>query len=56
MKTEIKQTLRDLRAAAILGRPEAVDIAMDGLLALPCVSANDRMSDGFIKKVVLPVG
>ena len=56
MKTEIKQLLRDLRAAVILGRPEAVDIALDGLLKLPGVSANDRMSHGFIEQVAIPLG
>jgi hypothetical protein len=56
MKTGIKQLLRDLRTAVILGRPEAVDIALDGLLNLPGVSSNDRMSQGFTEKVVIPVG
>jgi HEAT repeat protein len=56
MKTEIKQLLRDLRAATMLGNPEAVDIALDGLLELPGVSSNAKMSTGFITQVVIPVG
>ena len=56
MKNRTQQLLRDLKAAAVLGNPEAVDIAMDGLLAFPGVAANDRMSDGFIEKTILPVG
>ena len=56
MKTEVKQLLRDLKAAAMLGRPEAVDIALDGLLAIPGVASNDRMDDGFIDQIILPVG
>jgi hypothetical protein len=56
MKNSTRQLLRDLRAAAVLGNPEAVDIALDNLLAFPGVAANDRMNDGFIEKTVLPVG
>ena len=54
MKHETKQLLRDLRVAAMLGQPEAIDIALNGLLALPGVASNDRMSDGLIEQVVLP--
>ena len=56
MKTEIKQLLRDLRAAVMLGRPEAIDIALDSLLELPGISSNDQMSDGFVEQVVIRVG
>ena len=56
MKTDIKQLQRDLKAAVMLGRPEAVDIALDGLLRLPGVASNDRMPEGFIEQVILPVG
>jgi hypothetical protein len=56
MKTGIKQLLRDLKVAATLGRPDAIDIALNGLLALPGVSSNDRMEEGFIEQVILPVG
>ena len=55
MKTEIQQLLRDLKAAAILGRPEAIDIALNGLLSLPGVASNDRVQAGFIDQVILPV-
>ena len=56
MKTESKQLLRDLKAAAMLGRPGAIDIALDGLLGLPGVASNDRMDAGLIEQVILPVG
>jgi len=56
MKIDFKQLLRDLRAAMLLGRPEAIDVAMDGLSGLPGVNSNDRMSEHFIEQVVLPVG
>jgi hypothetical protein len=56
MKTAFKQLHRDLRAAVLLGRPEAVDIALDGLLELPGVPSNDQMSEGFIERIVIPVG
>jgi len=56
MKNELKQLLRDLKVAALLGQPETIDIALDGLLALPGVASNDRMESAFIEKVILPVG
>ena len=56
MKTEIKQLLRDLKAAAALGRPEAIDVTLNGLLSFPGVGSNDRMEEGFIEQVILPVG
>jgi len=56
MKTDPKQILRDLKAATLLGNPEAVDLALNGLLAFPGVAANDRMNLGFIEKVILPIG
>jgi hypothetical protein len=56
MKNDIRQLLRDLKTATMLGNPEAVNIALDGLLAFPGVSANDRMNEGFIEKTILPVG
>ena len=56
MKTDTKQILRDLKAATLLGNPEAVNLALNGLLAFPGVAANDRMNPGFIEKVILPVG
>ncbi len=55
-KNDSRQILRDLKAATLLGNPEAVDIALNGLLAIPGVAANDRMTEGFLDKVILPVG
>jgi hypothetical protein len=56
MKAELKQILRDLRAAIVLRSPEAVNIALDGLSELPGVRSNDPMNPGFIEQVILPVG
>jgi len=56
MKNTARQLMRDLKAAALLGNPEAVDVALNGLLAFPGVSANDHMNDGFIENTILPVG
>jgi len=56
MKTDTRQILRDLKTAVLLDNPEAVNIALNSLLAFPGVAANDRMDDGFIEKVILPVG
>lgn len=56
MKTDYKQLLRDLRGAVMLNHPQAVDMALNGLLELPGVASNDRMSDHTIDHIVLPVG
>jgi len=56
MKTEIRQLLRDLRAAAFIGSDEAINSALDGLLILPGVSSNERLDDQFIERVILPIG
>lgn len=56
MKNDTRQLIRDLKTATVLGNPEAVNIALNGLLDFPGVAANDRMSEGFIEKTILPVG
>ncbi len=56
MKPDARQLLRDLKAAALLGNPEAVNLALDGLLAFPGVAANDRLPEHLLEKVILPVG
>ena len=56
MKNDTRQLLRDLKTATLLGDPESINIALNGLLAFPGVAANDRMNDGFIEKTILPVG
>jgi hypothetical protein len=56
MKPEIRQLLRDVRAAALIGSDEAVNSALDGLLLLPGTSSNERLNDQFIDQVILPVG
>ena len=56
MKNDTRQLLRDLKTATLLGNPEAVNIALNGLLSFPGVAANDKMNAGFIEKTILPVG
>ena len=56
MKTDLKQLMRDLRAAVMLKRPEAVDVALNHLLGLPGVASNEQMTGSSIDHVVLPVG
>ena len=55
-KARIRQLLRDLRAAVLLGQSEAVEMALDGLLTFPGVAGNDRLGEELIEKVILPVG
>ena len=55
-KAETRQLIRDLRAAVMLGQPEAVDLALDRLLTFPGVAANDQLSEELIEKVILPIG
>ncbi|MBN1665846.1 MAG: hypothetical protein JW862_02115, partial [Anaerolineales bacterium] len=56
IKSQIRQLLRDIKAAALLGQPEAIDVALDGLLTFPGVAANATLEPAFILKVLLPVG
>lgn len=56
MRTEVKQLMRDLRASVLLDRPEAVDIALNGLLGLPGVASNDHLSESILDQIVLPIG
>ncbi len=55
-KNEINQLLRDLKVATLLGNPETVNLALNGLLGLPGVASNDRMNLGLIETAILPVG
>lgn len=56
MRSELVQMFRNLNAAIQLQQSEAIDIALNGLLRFPGVSGNEKMKDGFIAQVVLPVG
>lgn len=56
IKSEVKQLLRDVDVAIQLGRQEAIDIALRGLLRLPGVAGNEHMNTQFVDQVVLPIG
>ena len=56
MKAKIRELLRDIKAAALFGQPEAIELALNSLRAIPAVAANDRMSGSIIEQVVLPAG
>jgi hypothetical protein len=56
MKANTQQLLRDLKVAIALGNPEAVDIALDGMLVFPGISANDPLDEVAISRLILPVG
>lgn len=56
MKAEIRELLTDFKAAARLGHPDSLAVAMEGLRALPEVSGNEAFGEAFLDKVILPVG
>lgn len=56
MKADINQLKRDIKAAVLMNKAEAVNLALDGLLLLPGISSNDPMSRTFMDQVVFPVG
>lgn len=56
MKAEIRELLADFKAAARLGHPEGLQVALDGLRDLPEAAANARLSEAFIQQALLPLG
>ena len=56
MAIDVNQLLRDIKAAVMINRSEAVNLAMDGLLLLPDVISNERINSNFIARVVNPLG
>ena len=56
MKAKTRELLRDIKAAAIFGQPETIELALNGLRTIPAVAANDRMGGSLIEQVVLPAG
>jgi hypothetical protein len=56
MKAAGREFLRDLKAAAALGTPEALDLALLGLRNLPEVRGNQALDSGSIEKLLLPAG
>lgn len=55
-KPQIRQILGNLKAAARLGHPAAVEIALDDLRSIPIVSANDHLNDGHLDQLIFPAG
>ncbi|MBC8506141.1 MAG: HEAT repeat domain-containing protein [Anaerolineales bacterium] len=55
-KSQIRELLGNLKAAARLGHPAAVEIALDDLRAVPIIAANDHLSEGHLDQLVYPVG
>lgn len=56
MKAAQREFLADLRAAAVLARPEAVDAALQGLRRLPDVAGNQPLPARLVDQVLLPAG
>lgn len=56
MKADLQLLLTDIKAAIQIGEAESLWAALDGLLDYPEISGNPMMEEGFIKKVLLPVG
>ncbi|MCH7664045.1 MAG: hypothetical protein IH859_09295 [Chloroflexi bacterium] len=56
MNSHIRAIITDLKAAVRIGHPESIRAALDGLRALPEVSANQALHDDFISKAILPMG
>jgi hypothetical protein len=56
MKSSYREFLTDLKAAVLIGHPEGVEIALEGLWEQPLVASNQRLSEAFIAEVLLPAG
>ncbi len=50
------ELLIDLKGAARLGSPEALDLALEGLAAWEAFAANARLEDKAVVKVLVPLG
>ena len=50
------ELLIDLKGAARLGTPEALDLALEGLAAWQAFTANARLEDEAVVKVLVPLG
>jgi hypothetical protein len=56
MRAEVRSLLADFKAAARIGHPESLGLALDGLRALPEIAANQALPESFLDQVILPVG
>lgn len=55
-KEDLRELLTDLRAAARLGNPESLGIALAGLLDWPEVAGNPDMEPAFVAQALAPLG
>ncbi|MBC8330612.1 MAG: hypothetical protein H8E28_01400 [Anaerolineae bacterium] len=55
-KTTIRKILNDIKAAVRLGQPEAIQIALEGVFAIPQVAANDQADAALLAQFILPAG
>ncbi len=56
MKAEIRTLLSDLKAAAQIGKPQSLNLAIDDLRAIPEVASNHPLSEALLDQVILPAG
>jgi hypothetical protein len=56
VKSETRMLLADLKAAAQIGLPQSLDLAVDRLRGFPQVASNHPLSEAFFDQVILPAG
>ena len=56
MKTDIQHLVIDLKAAIAIGRLESIQVALNGLRAIPEIASNQRLSTSFVKQNLIPIG
>ena len=56
MKSEIRELLADFKAAARIGHPESLQVALDGLRSMPEAASNAAFDESFQSQVVFPLG
>jgi hypothetical protein len=56
MKEDLHDLLADVKAAARLGEPEGIGVALAGLLDWPEVSGNPDMEPAFVQRALAPLG
>jgi hypothetical protein len=55
-KSQVSAFLNDLKAAARLGHPDAIEMALEGMRSFPQVASNHPLGEGFIAQVIMPAG
>jgi hypothetical protein len=56
VKSTWRTALADLRAAAVLAHPQALDLALEGVRRQPELAGNQPLDPGQIEQLLLPVG